>query len=102
EAWEKLVDAAGDVYNDDLMMGLPSAGLSGHWKDELASLKKGLAALENERKAFRPALAEAAPSLAHVPARRAAPGKDVVIRATVGSADAKPVVRVAYRTDGRD
>jgi hypothetical protein len=102
EAWEKLVEAAGDIYNDDLMMGLPSAGLSGHWKDELASLKKGLAALENERKSFRPALAETGPSIAHVPVRRAAPGNEVVIRATVGSADAKPVVRVAYRTDGRE
>jgi hypothetical protein len=80
---------------------LPSAGLSGHWKDELSSLKKGLAAVENERKAFRPARAETGPSVAHVPVRRAAPGKEVVIRATVGSADAKPVVRVAYRTDGR-
>jgi hypothetical protein len=84
------------------MMGLPSVGLSGHWKDELAALKKGLAALENERKAFRPAAAEAGPSVAHVPVRRAAPGKDVVIRATVSSADAKPVVRVAYRTSGRE
>jgi hypothetical protein len=101
EAWEKLVEAAGNIYNDDLMMGLPSAGLSGHWKDELAALKKGLAALENERKAFRPAAAEAGPSVAHVPIRRAAPGKEVVIRATVGSADAKPVVRVAYLASGR-
>jgi hypothetical protein len=98
-AWEKLDEAAGDVYNDDLMMGLPSAGLSGHWKDELANLKKGLAALESERKAFRPALAEAGPTIAHVPVRRAAPGKDVVIRATVASADGKSVVRVAYRAD---
>jgi hypothetical protein len=102
EAWEKLVEAAGDVYNEDLMMGLPSAGLSGHWKDELAALKKGLAALENERKTFRPAAAETGPSLAHVPVRRAAPGKDVLVRATVGSPDEKPVVRVAYRTGGRE
>ncbi len=101
-AWEKLVEAAGDVYNDDLMMGLPSAGLSGHWKDELAALKKGLAALENERKAFRPAAAESGPSIAHVPIRTTVPGKEIVILATIGSADAKPAVRLAYRTGERD
>jgi hypothetical protein len=102
EAWEKLVEAAGDVYNDDLMMGLPSAGLSGHWKDELAALKKGLAALENEQKAFRPAAGESGPSIAHVPIRKAVPGKDIVIRATISSPNAKPVVRLAYRTGERE
>lgn len=51
--WEGIVKAAGDVYADDLKMGLRSAGLSGSWSDELAALKKGLDALEQERRDFK-------------------------------------------------
>jgi hypothetical protein len=56
EAWRKIVTDAGDVYADDLMMGVREAEfeginhhLSGHWKDELGYLEKGLAALEKQR-----------------------------------------------------
>ena len=35
----KIVHAAGDVYNSDLMMGLAEFDLSGHWKDELVKLE---------------------------------------------------------------
>ena len=45
-AWADIVRDAGDVYNFDLMMGLPQADLSGHWRDELVKLKDGLAALK--------------------------------------------------------
>jgi hypothetical protein len=54
QSWEGIVNAAGDVYNSDLMMGLPEYDLSGSWKDELVKLKSGLAALEQERSAYRP------------------------------------------------
>ncbi len=50
EAWQQIVDTAGDVYADDLMMGARSRNLCGNWKDELAGLQKGLASLEQERK----------------------------------------------------
>jgi hypothetical protein len=53
EAWDAIVGAAGDVYNSDLMMGLAEFDLSGHWKDELAKLKSGLAALERQRADYR-------------------------------------------------
>jgi len=49
EAWAGIVAAAGDIYTDDLMMGTANQGLSGHWKDELAALEKGLEKLERER-----------------------------------------------------
>lgn len=49
EAWRQIVAAAGDVYADDLMMGVRVADLSGHWKDELVYLEKGLALLEEKR-----------------------------------------------------
>ncbi len=76
EAWEKLVESAGDVYNDNLMMGLPGSGLAGHWKDELVELKKGLKGLQQEKESFRPASTQANSSVARVPTRSLSPGAD--------------------------
>ncbi len=53
EAWRRIVAAAGDVYVGDLMMGVRVADLCGHWKDELVSLEKGLAALEQKRTGYQ-------------------------------------------------
>lgn len=60
DAWRQIVDAAGDVYADDLMMGVRKAEfmnmsheLSGHWKDELVHLENGLANLEQKRLGFK-------------------------------------------------
>jgi hypothetical protein len=61
-AWEALVQAAGDVYSDDLAMGLretemsnrPGADLSGHWRDEVRKLNLGIKKLEKERDEFHP------------------------------------------------
>ncbi len=59
EAWQKIVESAGDVYAPDLMFGVHERvlgginhHLSGHWTDELNYLKKGLAHLKTERSAF--------------------------------------------------
>jgi hypothetical protein len=56
EAWRQIVTSAGDVYADDLMMGVREAEfmkmvhhLCGHWKDELGYLEQGLASLEQKR-----------------------------------------------------
>ncbi len=49
EAWKTIVDAAADVYTEDLMMGVRNADLCGHWKDELVKLEEGLKQLINER-----------------------------------------------------
>jgi hypothetical protein len=54
QAWEAIVRAAGDVYADDLRMGVPFAALNGHWRDELAALNRGLAALEKQRAGLPP------------------------------------------------
>ena len=83
EAWAGIVAAAGDVYHADLMMGRRGSGLSGHWKDELDELKEGLDKLKKQRKDFTPKTAGGLPTIAHAPVRRAAPGKDFVIRATI-------------------
>jgi hypothetical protein len=48
EAWRQIVEAAGDVYTNDLMMGVRTADLCGHWKDELVAMGNGLKALEQK------------------------------------------------------
>jgi hypothetical protein len=52
QAWRQMVAAAGNVYADNLMMGVCVADLCGHWKDELVALEKGLASLEEKRQGF--------------------------------------------------
>jgi hypothetical protein len=119
EAWERLVAAAGNVYNDDLAMGLPSAGLSGHWRDELAALKKGLETLERERQSLQPAAGpkppdapQAAarkpppgagadhepPTVAHEPIRTAPAGKPLTVTARVADPSGVKWVRLRYRS----
>ncbi|HUV66717.1 MAG TPA: hypothetical protein VMW24_22710 [Sedimentisphaerales bacterium] len=96
-AWEKLVEAAGDMYCDNLMMGRESAGLSGHWRDELVELKEGLQKLQQERDKFGPDVTGEKPTIAHVPVRRARPGEDLIVRATVSSKGPLASVKVLYR-----
>ena len=93
EAWAQIVAAAGDFYAADLKFGNPKAGLSGHWRDELVALQKGLEALEWQRKDFQPAA-----GIAHVPVRRLAPGEDLVVRATVGASS--PLIHVQLALQG--
>ncbi|MBZ5499434.1 MAG: hypothetical protein LAP85_23800 [Acidobacteriia bacterium] len=97
EAWRGLVAAAGDVYADDLMMGLRSSGLCGHWRDELAALEKGLSALERRRQEFRPAGTTTNLQIAHAPVRRLQPGEEFAVRATVSGPNPIAKVRAAYR-----
>jgi len=56
--WEKIVAAAGDVYHFNMKMGQARSGLTGHWKDELEALKRGLQELEQRRASFQPELRE--------------------------------------------
>jgi hypothetical protein len=95
-AWSRIVAAAGDAYADDLMMGLERAGLSGHWRDELAALQDGLQELRERRARFRPPQSQEGPQIAHVPVRVVAPGQDLVIRATVSSNEPIARVQVGY------
>ncbi|MGH9338884.1 MAG: hypothetical protein ACRD1R_04680 [Acidobacteriota bacterium] len=97
EAWERLVKAAGDVYADNLRMGLDRSGLTGHWRHELVALQKGLEELEAERRAFQPAVPGGAPLIAHAPVRRALPRKDLVLSATISAKDPIENVQLAYR-----
>jgi hypothetical protein len=60
EAWKQVVAAAGDVYADNLLMGLRVGGndgvktdLTGHWRTELVALEKGLDKLQEQRNNFK-------------------------------------------------
>jgi hypothetical protein len=99
-AWTDLVAAAGDVYAGDLMMGLRSAGLSGHWRDELVELRRGLLQLEERLRNFAPQASDR-PRIAHAPVRRAVPGDDLVIRATAWGPSEIRAVRAMWQLPGQ-
>jgi hypothetical protein len=114
EAWRQLVAEAGDVYADDLMMGVRGAGLCGHWKDELAALEKGLGVLERQRQELPspPVAAKPAPpyppmsgpgdheppTVVHRPVTTAAAGKPLAITAEVRDPSGVKWVRLRYRS----
>ncbi|HWI56012.1 MAG TPA: hypothetical protein VNZ22_02210, partial [Bacillota bacterium] len=112
-AWRQIVAAAGDCYTDDLMMGVRSADLCGHWREELAALEKGLAELERRQGALKtsPAAKPAprfqcppvshdgpAPQVTHQAIRTAALGKPLTIRAEVRAPAGVKWVRLRYRS----
>lgn len=119
EAWRQIVAAAGDVYADDLMMGVREAEfmnmvhhLSGHWKDELGYLEKGLATLEQKRHDFKAdGIVEAAPhykaasienyntqfQITHIPVTIAPYNKPLKISIKVSTSAGVKWVRLRYR-----
>ncbi len=97
QAWEQIVDAAGDVYAEDLKMGYKGFQTQGHWKDELAMLRQGLKELQAKRETFKPPLVIREPFIAHVPIRKSLPGRDLLIKVTARSETPITNVRVAYR-----
>ncbi|UCE49842.1 MAG: hypothetical protein JSW47_06750, partial [Phycisphaerales bacterium] len=102
EAWSRLVESAGDIYHENLMMGRASANLTGHWRGELPKLNAGLDKLGEQRRRFKPGVSEGKISIAHVPIRKARPGKKLTIRATVGSRESVDGARVGYGSGQSD
>ena len=120
EAWRQIVAAAGDVYALDLMMGVRASQfgginhhLSGHWRDELAYMESGLAALEKQRLAFKAAApVQPAPhyravsredyetkfQIIHVPVTTAPLGEPLKISATVSTPACVKWVRLRCRS----
>jgi hypothetical protein len=82
-AWARLVRAAGDVYADDIIMGVRRLDFCGHWRDELAALRKGVQALKQARADLGLSSPEDPLHLAHVPVRRLSDGDPLVLRATM-------------------
>jgi hypothetical protein len=113
EAWRRLVAEAGDVYADDLKMGVRGANLCGHWRDELAALDKGLRALEQQRQELRPPVASKPapqytalpgpgdhepPVVVHRPVTTAQAGKPLTVAAEVRDPSGVKWVRLRYRS----
>ncbi len=101
EAWAAIVDAAGDVYNQDLAFGVHDVGFSRHWSEELDHLDEGLKQLKKDRRKARPQVQESGPRIAHVPVRSLKPAESLKIQATIGSRSGIDGVDVHVRIDGR-
>lgn len=117
EAWRQIVAAAGDVYADDLKFGVCVLNLCGHWKDELISLEKGLANLEQKRRNFKAeGTVKTAPDykpisnknydklfqITHQPITSAPAGKPITVSAKVSAPADVKWVRLRYRSVNQD
>lgn len=113
EAWKQIVDAAADVYAEDLKMGLRQNDLSGHWKDELVAFEKGLASLELRRREFKAdETVKSAPKykvaananndklfkINHQPVASAPVGKPITVSIKVTASSGVKWVRLLYRS----
>lgn len=109
DAWRQLVAAAGNVYTDNLALGVCVADLCGHWKDELAALEKGLASLEQKRVTLQAGASSgkmAVPykdgdrsqfRISHQPVDSAPAGKPIAISVQVSAPAGIKWVRLRYR-----
>jgi len=102
QAWERLVEAAGDVYSERLAFGVQRTGFSRHWKEELEKLRAGLEQLEKERRGAPRSPDGSAPPIAHTPVRRIAPGEPTVIRATAAPVGGVREARVLVAANDGD
>ncbi len=84
-AWQRLVEAAGDMYGENLAFGVHRTGFSRHWKEELEKLRAGLEKLEKEREQARFSATSSVPRVAHTPVRHVAPADPLIIRASVAA-----------------
>jgi len=101
EAWERLVEAASDVYSKYLTLGVHRVGFSRHWEEELQKLSSGLKRLEEARQKAQPRTKTEVPQIAHVPVRRHAPGGVARLRATVGTETQLAQVQVRFYREGQ-
>jgi hypothetical protein len=108
-AWRELVEAAGDHYAFDLMMGARVNNLCGHWRDELAALEKDLQELEvqcvsagkgtGKPAEFEPGRNEdrIPPTIEHERIISAKPGQPLTVRAKVSDISSVRSVTLRYR-----
>jgi hypothetical protein len=108
DAWKGMVDAAGDLYSDNLAFGVHQVGFSRHWKEEYALLQKDFDQLQKEQAS--PVPNSGAPSghspLANlpsppiakiVPGGMAEGGRDFAVSARVEAQSGVKSVRLRYR-----
>lgn len=112
DAWRRIVAAAGDVYTDDLMMGVRVADLCGHWRDELVLLEKGLTELKAKRSGlsneipkiiapkYKPASAGSLADkfiITHQPVKNIVAGQPVKVSVRVTTASGVKWVKLSFR-----
>jgi hypothetical protein len=102
EAWKQMVNAAGDVYNENLAFGAHAVGFARHWKEEYALLNHDFEQLLAER-----TKATGTPAAAHHTLATGTPeppkaellpmGKDYTVSARVSAPAGVKWVRLRYR-----
>jgi hypothetical protein len=107
ESWKQMVDAAGDVYSENLAFGAHAVGFARHWKEEYALLNHDFEQLLGERakatgKPGAPyhTLMTATPDVPKaqlLPLGAAEQGNDYVVSAKVKAAAGVKSVRLRYR-----
>lgn len=109
QAWQEMVDAAGDVYIENMYFGSSQRGFPHHWKDELPAMEKEFSALTAERQSATSASgSQIVLPAAHVPALppavailaasgAAQPGADLIVKAQVAAPAGVRWIRLRYR-----
>ncbi len=109
QAWSEIVEAAGDVYNENLAFGVHRVGFPRHWKEELQVLQRDFSQLvaEREKATARPDAKRVRiparqpggepPTVKLEPVSLAAPGRDVDVNAKVTATAGVKWVRLRYR-----
>jgi hypothetical protein len=98
ESWNRLVKAAGDIYADNLRMGICHGNMCGHWRDELEKLRTGVADLRQLHDSLTSNLSQQDLRIFHVPVTRAEAGAPLTIRASVLGQGEVTAVRCVFRT----
>jgi hypothetical protein len=107
ESWKQMVDAAGDVYSENLAFGAHAVGFARHWKEEYGLLNRDFEQLLADRAkatgkpdaphhALMTAMPES-PKAQLLPGGIAEQGKDYVVFAKVEAASGVKSVRLRYR-----
>lgn len=90
-SWSDIVTAAGDVYTNDLLMGVCSMNMCGDWQTDLAQLNEEFKGLKLMRSNLLQKPDDGEIKINHIPVRRLIPGKKLVISANINSNNVKSV-----------
>jgi hypothetical protein len=109
QAWTEIVEAAGDIYSENLAFGVHQVGFSRHWKEELQLLRRDFEQLLAERQKAAPRAGvtpvripirsdqDTRPAVRLEPVPAAAPGRDLPVAVRVTAASGVKWVRLRYR-----
>lgn len=101
QGWKSIVDAAGEVYARDLMMGTCRMNMCGNWETDLQQLNEEFQRLKEFRENFLRNPGNEQFIIKHIPARNIEPGKKLTVSAYIKSGDIKEV-RCAVKSGSGD